>query len=91
MENGFNKQGFMEYLGNTFHGFSNPFLRNTIENIIDYGLKHERVSKDQLCYWLSDMIAEIEFGEVAMFMDDGSLTKNGIDEKQKAICCYNNR
>jgi hypothetical protein len=85
MENGFDRQGFVEYMNNAFDGFDQPFVRNLVDNVIEYGLKHERVSKDQFCYWLSDMIPEVEFGEVAMFIDDASLTKYGLEEKKKAL------
>jgi hypothetical protein len=85
MENGFNNTGFMEYLEKSFNGFENSFLRGTVKNIIEFGLKHERVSKDQFCYWISDMLPEVSFGEVATFMDDKSLTEWGLREKQKAI------
>jgi hypothetical protein len=85
MTNGFDHSAFMAYLENNFNGFENSFLRETVGNIVDYGLKHERVSKDQFCYWVSDILPEISFGEVAMFMDDESLTANGKAEKQKAL------
>ena len=85
MEKGFNKSEFMEYLEHTFNGFDNSFLRGLVKNLISYGLKWEKVSKDQFCYWISDMLPEVEFGEVAMFIDDGCLTENGQKEKYKAI------
>lgn len=85
MEKGFNRIEFMAYMERTFNGFENSFLRGLVDNVIDYGNKHMRVSKDQFCYWVSDMLPEIEFGEVAMFMDDDCLTKNGQEEKHKTI------
>lgn len=85
MEKGFNETEFMAYLESTFNGFDNSFLRGLVENVIAYGLKWEKVSKDQFCYWVSDMLPEVEFGEVAMFIDDNCLTENGKEEKYKAI------
>ena len=85
MEKGFNKSEFMSYLEHTFVGFDNSFLRGLVENLIEYALKWEKVSKDQFCYWVSDMLPEVEFGEVAMFMDDSCLTENGKEEKYKTI------
>ena len=85
MKKGFNQSEFMAYLECTFNGFDNSFLRGLVENVIAYGLKWEKVSKDQFCYWVSDMLPEVEFGEVAMFMDDNCLTENGKEEKYKAI------
>jgi hypothetical protein len=60
MKKGFNKQAFMAYLEKAINGFDNHFLRETVENLIDYGLKHEHVSKDQFCYWLSDLLPDIQ-------------------------------
>jgi len=85
MENGFDRNGFMDYMEDAFDGFDQPFVRNLVANIVEYGLKHERISKDQFCYWLSDMIPEVQFGEVAMFIADESLTNYGLEEKRKAI------
>lgn len=87
-ENGFEDVGFMGYLEKSFNGFDNTFLRGLVENLIEYGLMYERVSKDQFCYWLSDLLPEVSFGEVAAFMDDDSLTANGKWEKQEAIKDY---
>ena len=89
MKCGFNKEGFMEYLEKTFSGFDNPFLRETVENIIDYGLKNHNYSLDQASYFLSDIIPEIEFAEVVLFMDDSQLTAHGREVKQEALEAYN--
>lgn len=70
---GFDVNGFMEYLARTFNGFENTFLRGTIENIINYGLKQKKMSNEQFCYWVSDLLPEVSFGEVAVFLDKNSL------------------
>lgn len=80
-EKGFDRAGFMKYLEDTFNGFDNSFLRQTVENIIDYAQKWEHVSRDQFAYFLSDMIPEIEFSEVARFCDDDILTDWGREQK----------
>ncbi|WP_251316704.1 hypothetical protein [Flintibacter muris] len=85
MEKGFNAEKFMAYLEKEFNGMENYMLRQLVENLINYGHKHKQVSKDQFVQWLSDMIPEISFGEVAAFMDDNSLTENGKAEKQQAL------
>lgn len=82
---GFNREGFLEYLNETFYGLDNPMFRNTIRNIIEYANEHEHISKDMFCKFVSDMIDEVEFGEVAMFMDDKCLTENGKAEKNKFL------
>lgn len=81
MKKGFDEIGFMGYLEQTFSGFENSFLRGVVDNLIEYATKHEHVSKDQLCYWMSDLLPEVTFAEVAAFTDDGSLTAWGQNEK----------
>ena len=80
---GFDCNGFMEYLKNTFEGMNNSMLRGTILNIINHAEKYENISKDMFCKFVSDMIDDVEFGEVAMFIDDKCLTEAGIKEKMK--------
>lgn len=85
MEKGFNAEKFMAYLEQEFNGMENCMLRQIVENLINYGHKHEQVSKDQFVQWLADMIPEVSFGEVAAFMEDDCLTENGKREKQTAL------
>ena len=80
---GFNDYEFMMYLERTFTGLDNYFLRETIGNIIEYAHNHEHVSKDQFVYFLTDMIPEVSFGEVAQFADDDILTEAGILKKRE--------
>ncbi len=84
--NGFNDEAFMAYLRYRLpYAFSiSHFLRELVENLIDYAHQHEHVSKDQFCEFLADLLPEVEFGEVAAFMDDDYLTKTyGIAEKHR--------
>ena len=83
MNNGFNDAAFMAYLENTFNGFDNCFLRYVIHNIIEYGHKHEHVSKDQFIYFLYNLLPDLEFGEIAQFANDEILTEYGKTEKKK--------
>jgi len=76
-DRGFNKQGFMEYLQSEYNGLENFMFRATVENIITYGLLHQHNSKDMFCYFVSDLIEEVEFREVAAFMNDEYLTHFG--------------
>ena len=78
---GFDKEKFMGYMESVFD--LNGFSRELIENIIDYAHEHEHISKDQFAYFVSDMLPEVEFCEVAGFCEDEILTKNGIAEKEK--------
>lgn len=83
MKSGFHKQEFMTYLKDQFPDpFSTHFTWDMVENLIDYAEENENHSKDQLCYFLSDILPEVEFGEVAAFMPDELLTANGQSEKQ---------
>ena len=60
-----------EYLKNTFNFYySNSFTRNTIINIIDYGVNNFNHSKDQLAYYLSNIIDELTFEEIKKVIDD---------------------
>lgn len=90
MKKGFNDEGFMAYVEYQFPGvFSRSggsFTRELLENLIEYAHKHEQVGKDQFCVFLSDLIPEVEMGEVAAFMEDGCLTASyGITEKCRAM------
>ncbi len=60
----------MEYLQNTFNGLDNSFVYNTFENMIDYAVKNFNSSKDQLAYYLSDIIDELEFEEIRQVIID---------------------
>ena len=84
-ETGFDKSGFIAHLEKIHPTLCANFFQEMLNNIIEFGLKHECVSKDQLAYWLSDMIPDVDFGEVAMFMEDGHLTAAGIETKREAI------
>lgn len=85
MNKGFNKDGFMAFLEQTFSGFENSFLRETVRSLVDYALEHCHHSLDQACYFLSDMLPEVEFAEVAMFMDDSMLTCHGREVKRETL------
>lgn len=78
----FNKKAFMAYMEENFNGFENPFMRRLIDNVVEYGEKEKTHSKDQLVYFLSDIIPEVEFGEIAQFADNSYLTKTGLMQKQ---------
>lgn len=81
MEKGFNKGDFMEWLKEEFPGVLDTHWNyDLVENIIEYGFKHQIISKDQFCYWLSDMLPEVEFLEVAKFCEDGHLTNGTLKQ-----------
>lgn len=61
----------MEYLKNTFNfDYSNSFTRNTFINMIDYAVDNFNNSKDQLAYYLSNIIDELTFEEIKKVIDE---------------------
>ena len=86
---GFDKDNFMEYMSETFcgpfGGYEGAYLRELVENIINYAHKWEHVGKDQFVEFLDAMLPEVTFGEIAMFCEDAILTDNGKEQKRKAL------
>ena len=67
----FDKRGFMEYLNSTFHGFDNPLLRETVENVIDYAIKHKSKRKSQMLLFLREILpCDIKLGEIEMYINN---------------------
>ena len=89
MQNGFDRDGFMSYLKSVDEGYNDTAFR-IVQSIIDYGLKHERISRDQFVYWLYDMIPGLELGAIAQFVANGSLTIKMQDEKRQWYLMHNN-
>lgn len=80
MINGFNKEGFMTWLKEEFPGVVDSHWNyDLVENILDYALRDE-VSKDQFAYFVSDILPEVEFLEVARFCDSKYLTNETIKQ-----------
>lgn len=78
----FDKTGFMAYLEETFDGFENAFLRETVEKLISFGLYEQSVSKGQFVSFLNRILPQVELGEIAAFASDGMLTREQILEKE---------
>lgn len=75
----FNQKDFLEWLScNTRFEERGSFdwHYELLSNIIEYGLEHHNHSKDQLAYFISDMIPNVEFDDVARFCDNSILTNN---------------
>ena len=51
-----------------------------VENIIDYATKNKKVTKDQLPYFISDILPEVEFLEVARFCHEFYLTDGTLKQ-----------
>lgn len=80
-----NIEKFMDYIKKTFSPMDNHFTYDIVENLARYAMEHKSHTKDALCYFLSDIIGAVEFGEVAMFEDDANLTNFGLAEKRAAL------
>ena len=77
----FNINSFMEWLKDEFPNcLETHWNFDLVENIIQYGLQHCNVSKDQFVNWIADLLPEVEFLEVARFMEDDYLTQSTLKE-----------
>ena len=66
----FDKDGFMKYLAETFHGFENSFLRETIEKIIETAhFSTFEQSNNWIAYYIKEHIAdEVQLTEIMKFV-----------------------
>ena len=80
----FDINGFISYMGQNFECAKNYFVREMLQNLVEYAIDQKGHTLDSIAFFLSDLIPEVEFGEVAMFVDDSLLTSYGKDEAQKA-------
>ena len=76
MEKRINVEKFISFVLTTYGESNNEFERYLLYNLIEYGVKNHCVSKDQLAYFLSDIIPNVEFKDVIKFMNDECLTEN---------------
>lgn len=89
--NGFDKDDFLWYVSRNYIKHACGYADDLVENLVNYAIKNEHVSKDQLCYYLADMLPEIEFEEVAQFADDSILTEWGKQQKARGLRLYGGR
>lgn len=75
MENGFNKEGFMSWLKEEFPGVVDTHWNwELVENIIGYAIENKNTENDELAIFLSSMLPEIEYIEIAKFCDEDMLS-----------------
>lgn len=80
MYNGFDKNGFMNWLKEQFPGVIDALWNYClVENILDYALRDE-VDKDQFAYFISDILPEVDFLDVARFCNRKYLTDETINQ-----------
>ncbi len=96
--NGFNNEGFMAWLKDTFS--IDWYGLDVVLNILEYGYKNKTTSKDQFAYFVSELVPEVEFLDVARFCDQEMLTDATINELESKTytwddlynaaleCCY---
>lgn len=89
--NGFNKDDFLRYLTSNYSGLEHWFCAELVENVVNYAIAHEHVSKDQLVWFLTDLLPEVSFDEAAQFAEDDILTEWGKEMKLKGIAKFGAR
>lgn len=57
------------------------FTARLLELVIEYGQEHRNNSKDQLAFYLYDVIPDVEFSEVVAYCSNDILTNNAKNEK----------
>ena len=74
--NGLDKESLLRHMFEEFPSvFGNPFAREMLENIVDYGTADNfSHTKNDLYYFLKDMIPEVEPKDLIPFMDKNMLT-----------------
>lgn len=77
--NGVDQGSFYDWISETFV-VDSGYAWQLLSNIIDYGIGHENVSKDQLANWITDIVPEVSFEEVALFCADEILTNSTLKE-----------
>ena len=74
----FNQNDFMTWMENEF--YLNNYSIQTILSLINYAYVHENTSLDQFAYYISDILPEVEFLDVARFCEDNILTQNTLKQ-----------
>ena len=57
------------------------FSIRALQLTVDYGQEHNNVSKNQLAYYLFDVIPEVTFSEIVAYCDNEILSDNARQEK----------
>ena len=65
----YNLDAFKQYLADEFPsvGFNNSFLRELIDNIVEYAIDHKSHTLEEMSYFISDLLPEIDFSEIRAF------------------------
>ena len=74
----FNQNDFMTWMENEFN--LNNYSIQTILSLVHYAYYNENSTLDQFAYFVSDLLPEVEFLEVARFCEDNILTQNTLKQ-----------
>lgn len=80
----FDFEGFWDYMLSNVKCTESYFVREIFLNLVEYALENKAHTLDSAIFFLSDIIPDVEFGEIAMFADDSILTSFGKDEANAA-------
>lgn len=76
-ENGFNTEAFVEWIEDILS--LNTYAVEMVYNIIKYAQAYKNVSKDQMAYFISDLLPdEISFLDVAKYCGDNELSTHTL-------------
>ncbi len=74
----FNQNDFMTWMENEF--YLDNYSITIILSLIHYAYYNENSTLDQFAYFVSDLLPEVEFLEVARFCEDNILTQNTLKQ-----------
>ena len=74
----FNQNDFMTWMENEF--YLDNYSITIILSLIHYAYYNENSTLDQFAYFVSDILPEVDFLEVARFCEDNILTQNTLKQ-----------
>lgn len=78
MYTNFNQNDFMAWMENEFN--LDNYSIKIILSLIHYAYQYANTSLDQFAYFVSDILPEVEFLDVARFCEDNILTQNTLKQ-----------
>ena len=74
----FNQNNFMAWMENEFN--LDNYSIQTILSLVHYAYHYKNTSLDQFAYFVSDILPEVDFLDVARFCEDNILTQNTLKQ-----------
>ena len=78
MYTNFNQNDFMTWMENEFN--LDNYSIKIILSLINYAYYYENSTLDQFAYFVSDILPEVDFLDVARFCEDNILTQNTLKQ-----------